>query len=145
MTKKSSSKSAAKKTVASSAPAKKATKKAAAKKTAPKKAAAKKVVAETPVKEVAKKAAKKAAAKKGGTSVVAKVDLGWGNTLYVRGEGAGLSWDKGVAMENNGSDEWTLSLSSKAQFKVLRNDCDWSSGDNFVAVSGKQTVITPVF
>jgi hypothetical protein len=30
------------------------------------------------------------------TTISASFDVGFGNALYVRGEGAGLSWDKGL-------------------------------------------------
>ena len=149
MSKKSSKKSVAPK---ASAPAKKVTARKATKKTVAKKAstpakkvATKKVVAKKVAKTAKKVAVKKTTSKKSATRVVAKVDLGWGNSLYIRGEGAGLSWDKGVAMSNATNDEWTLDLSGSAQFKLVRNDCDWSQGDNFVAKAGKSVVVTPIF
>lgn len=30
------------------------------------------------------------------TKIVALIDVGFGNTLYIRGEGPGLSWEKGI-------------------------------------------------
>ncbi len=44
------------------------------------------------------------------TVINAKVDVGFGNSLFVRGEGPGLSWSKGLPMTNVGSELWTLSL-----------------------------------
>ncbi len=101
-----------------------------------------------PVKKATAKAPSKAAVKSQGTVVVAKVDLGWGNTLFIRGEGAGLSWTKGIEMSVKGSDEWTIELSGGAEFKLLRNDVDWSQGalgENFKAVAGKKTIVSPEF
>lgn len=141
-------KAATKKTSAKKAVTKVAeTQVAAVKTVAP--AVEKPVVAEVQPKSVGKPVAKKAtkapAKKAGATTVVAKVDVGFGNSLFVRGEGAGLSWDQGVAMTNDGSDEWTIELSGKAEFKLLRNDTDWCYGENFVASAGKKTVVAPVF
>lgn len=82
------------------------------------------------------------------TTLIAQVDVGFGNSLYVRGEGAGLSWDKGIAMENVSSDEWKLVInggSAPVVFKFLINDERWSTGDDFVAVAGSTASLVPVF
>ncbi|MFQ3224976.1 MAG: outer membrane biosynthesis protein TonB [Lentimonas sp.] len=125
-------------------PAKKAVapKKAAPSKkaVAPKKAApAKKAVAP-------KKAApaKKAAA---ATSIIARVDVGFGNALYVRGEGAGLSWNKGTALENTTPYEWTLISTKKGNvtFKFLINDELWAEGENITIEAGGESNSSPIF
>ena len=46
------------------------------------------------------------------TQIMAYVDIGPGNTLFVRGEGGGLSWEAGVAMECIGGDCWSWSARS---------------------------------
>ena len=50
-------------------------------------------------KTTARPAVKKAAPKVVVTTITALVDVGFGNTLYLRGEGPGLSWEKGVPMK----------------------------------------------
>jgi membrane protein involved in colicin uptake len=156
---------ATKKVAAKKAPAKKAApvkkaapaKKAPAKKAAPvkkaapaKKASAKKAA---PVKKAApapKKApAKKAAAKKvEQTSIIARVDVGFGNSLYVRGSGAGLSWAKGTLLDNVSPYEWALK-STKAKgavtFKFLVNDEIWAEGENLTVAAGSTSISSPVF
>jgi hypothetical protein len=133
--KKAVKKVAAKKTVATPAPAKKVvTKKVAAKKApAAKKVAAKKV---TPAKTVVK------------TSIIARVDVGFGNSLYVRGEGAGLSWDKGVQLDNVSPYEWLFS-STQAKgdltFKFLINDEVWAEGEDLTVAKGGTSISSPVF
>ena len=107
---------------------------------APKKAApAKKAVAP-------KKAApaKKAAA---ATSIIARVDVGFGNALYVRGEGAGLSWNKGTALENTTPYEWTLISTKKGNvtFKFLINDELWAEGENITIEAGGESNSSPIF
>src|SRR4051812_24242032 len=65
------------------------------------------------------------------TKITARIDIGFGNALYVRGEGAGLSWDKGVLMNCLTSDLWELALPASAKpyaFKFLVNDLTWSAG-----------------
>ncbi len=139
-----------KKAVAKKAP----TKKAATKKTAPAKAAAPKTApatAATPAKAAAPKAAPKPApvAKKVlETSILARVDVGFGNQLYIRGEGAGLSWDEGLPLENVTPYEWafkTAKATSPVEFKFLINDELWADGENLTVKAGESSESTPVF
>lgn len=121
-------------------------KKVATKKTVAKKAPAKKAPAK---KAVAKKApAKKKAAAKKKTVITAQIDIAFGNTLYIRGEGPGLSWDAGVPMNSIGADEWSITLpGSKSQviFKFLVNDISWNTGEDYVVDSGSEVVLVPSF
>lgn len=82
------------------------------------------------------------------TTVVAKVDVGFGNALYLRGTGPGLSWEKGVEMTNTGSDEWTWSTNKANKTflaKVLINDVTWSGDPDSTVVAGTKTVIQATF
>lgn len=177
MAKKTTTK-ATKKVVAKKAPAKKAaapkkvTKKAPAKKAAPakkvaakKKAPAKKVAAKkAPAKKAAapKKAApaKKAPAKKAAapkkaaskklkqTSLIARVDVGFGNSLYVRGSGAGLSWAKGILLDNVSPYEWafkTTKAKGEVTFKFVLNDEIWAEGENLTVAAGGTSISSPIF
>ena len=139
-TKKAPAKKAAKKVAAKKAPVKKAAKKIPAKKAA-KKVAAKKA----PAKKAAKKAAPKKVIK---TSVIARVDVGFGNSLYIRGEGAGLSWDKGVVLENISPYEWSFSSTTAkgdVTFKFLINDELWAEGENITVAKGGTSISSPIF
>jgi hypothetical protein len=141
------SKKAVRKTTRAAAVKKTAVKKTATKKVAAKKAAPKK----TAVKKTAvKKVARKRAAKREPivTTVIAKLDAGFGNELYIRGGSSGLTWDAGVLMENAGSDEWvwkSTAVTSELEFKVLVNDVTWSSGPNGVVFPGATVVFEPSF
>jgi len=139
--KKSTTKKAAKKVAVKKTPAKTAAKKAPAKKGPVTKAPAKK----TPAKKTTKKVASK---KPLTTTIIANVDVGFGNSLFIRGEGAGLSWDKGIELENISPYEWsysTTAASDEVTFKFLINDEAWADGDNLTVVAGGTSVNSPVF
>ena len=139
MAKKKTAKKAAKKAVKKVATKKVAAKKVAAKKEPVKKVAAKKAPAK-------KKAAKKKSVAK--TTIIARVDVGFGNSLYLRGEGAGLSWDKGVELDNASPYEWsftTTKATGDVAFKFLINDEIWSESDDIVVAKGGTSITSPTF
>lgn len=82
------------------------------------------------------------------TCISAKVDIGFGNQLFLRGEGPGLSWDKGLPMECSSNVMWGTTLAGATApvvFKVLVNDLTWSAGKDYVAEPGQSVTITPTF
>ena len=82
------------------------------------------------------------------TTISANFDVGFGNALYVRGEGSGLSWDKGLLMKCLDGNTWTIALGESAKpfvFKFVINDEIWSGGDDYVAASGSSVTLTPIF
>jgi hypothetical protein len=111
---------------------------AATKKAAPKPTA-------LPVSAASKAASSKKPKK---TTIVAKIDVGWGNSVYIRGIGGGLSWDVGVLMDNAKKDEWTWSCPAgdgPITFKFVRNDLHWALGPDHIAVPGETSVTKPHF
>ncbi|MCX6902232.1 MAG: hypothetical protein NTW03_01875 [Verrucomicrobia bacterium] len=82
------------------------------------------------------------------TTIEVKVDVGMGNEVFIRGEGAGLSWDKGELLHCVDRSTWTWST-AKAQdklvYKILVNDRVWSQGENLIAETGKKTEVAPAF
>jgi hypothetical protein len=150
--------SASKKTTskASSSPAP-ATKSTASKTVAKKKTTAATVQVETPTPvamlapspvTVAAPAVKPVASKPVVTTINARIDVRCGNALFIRGEGAGLNWEKGLAMENVESDLWRVVLAESARaytFKFLINDTTWSAGPDFTAACGTSVTLTPEF
>lgn len=146
------SKKTARKTVKAPAAKKTAVKKTAVTKTAVKKTPAKKAaVKKTAVKKTATRTtAKKPVIKREPivTTVIAKIDAGFGNEVFIRGGSSGLTWDAGVLMENTGTDEWvwkSTAVTSELEFKVLINDEVWSIGANGVVFPGATVVFEPVF
>jgi hypothetical protein len=81
------------------------------------------------------------------TTIEAKIDVGFGNQLFLRGQGAGLSWERGIPLECVDSKTWRLTVPAqeKLLFKVLLNDSIWSKGEDVVVTPGQRVEITPAF
>ncbi len=140
-----------------------APKKAAVKKTATKAPTPTKVPApaktSTPAKVSAPPPAKKKApAKKTATptpaadqltTVKAKIDIGFGNKLYIRGSEGGLSWEKGALMTCLPTgDTWIIvfeNLPGPVAAKFVLNDTVWSAGEDFAITPGQENLFTPLF
>jgi hypothetical protein len=80
-------------------------------------------------------------------TIEAKIDVGFGNKLFVRGAGEGLSWERGIPLENVDSKTWRLTVPAKdkVQFKLLLNDSVWAQGEDLVAAPGKKIEVIPAF
>ena len=82
------------------------------------------------------------------TTISAQVDVGFGNTLYIRGAGGGLSWSVGLPMPCVAGDLWRISLDAARQdiaFKVLVNDLTWNTGPDFAVAAGTHVTVKPAF
>jgi len=82
------------------------------------------------------------------TAVEARINVGYGNSLYIRGEGASLSWDEGQPLQCEAPDKWvwaTKSGGGNLVFKILLNDQVWSAGEDWTVASGEKTEVVPVF
>ena len=81
--------------------------------------------------------------------VLVQCDCGFGNSLYIRGEGIStLSWDEGAPMINRGPSEWVWETDrpfSVAKFKVLINDATYEQGENHAVGYGEETTVSPAF
>ncbi|RFC44015.1 MAG: hypothetical protein DUW69_002095, partial [Verrucomicrobia bacterium] len=61
----------------------------------------------------------------GATRLLVTAYIGIGNRLFIRGEGPGLSWDKGVPLQFVSIGKWrweTSEADSPVQFKLYKND-----------------------
>ena len=87
------------------------------------------------------------AAKPAVTTIEAKIDVGFGNRLFVRGQGAGLSWNQGTPLTCVDSQtwRWTGPVEEKLTFKFLLNDYIWAKGEDVVVTPGKRAEIVPTF
>lgn len=82
------------------------------------------------------------------TRVLIKYDIGFGNVLFIRGQGGNLSWEKGIPLQNHKNDEWiweTESSFTNCEFKVLINDEVYEVGDNHPLAQGCSIQYSPKF
>ena len=82
------------------------------------------------------------------TTVEAKIDIGFGNLLYIRGQGDGLNWDEGKPLQCVAANRWvwsTISAKEKVVFKLLINDRVWSQGEDLIIKAGEKSEVVPVF
>ena len=81
-------------------------------------------------------------------TIIGELDVGFGNSLFIRGDGAGLNWDTGVLLECLDSQTWVWKTSAAERpfhFKFLLNDQVWCQGDDFQACPGQTIRVSPVF
>jgi hypothetical protein len=82
------------------------------------------------------------------TSVEAKIDVGFGNALFIRGAGAGLSWEKGSPLDCRDQSSWLWSadaVKEQLEFKLLLNDQIWAAGENMTVAPGQKIEVVPSF
>lgn len=80
--------------------------------------------------------------------VTVKYDVGFSNALYIRGNGANLSWEKGTQLKNTKPDEWIWEPTTpfnNCEFKILINDKKYEEGENHHLHSGSNIQINPKF
>lgn len=82
------------------------------------------------------------------TRVVIHCDVGFNNSIFIRGSGASLSWDKGIVLLNTRPDEWVWETDqsfNSCEFKVLINDSQYERGDNHILTCQNCLEYTPQF
>jgi hypothetical protein len=82
------------------------------------------------------------------TLIHAQIDVGFGNTLHIRGDGPGLSWHGGLAMVPVAANLWSFTVrgaTAPFAFKVLVNDLTWNEGENYLIAPGTEITVMPVF
>jgi hypothetical protein len=86
--------------------------------------------------------------KGGRITIIANVDVGFGNSLYVRGDEPFLHWAKGTPLGNVAGNKWEIVLTGidkPFEFKFLLNDTSWSTGENFTVSPGDTVTLSPAF
>jgi hypothetical protein len=84
----------------------------------------------------------------GSTSLVATAYIGIGNKLYLRGDGPGLSWERGVPMQFLAIGKWgwtTTEAAVPVSCRVYRNDDTPMLEADIVIDPGTKSEITPKF
>ena len=88
-------------------------------------------------------------AKKNDAVLTASVFIGIGNKPYLRGGGAGLSWDKGLPMEFQEIGKWRWvappDLETRIELQIFRNDEDPDKSGKCTLEPGQKLEVTPVF
>jgi hypothetical protein len=81
------------------------------------------------------------------TTIEVKIDVGFGNAVFLRGQGSGLTWEHGVplACVDGSTWRWTQKVADPVTFKVLLNDQVWSAGGDFVVAPGQKVELSPSF
>lgn len=85
----------------------------------------------------------------GATRLIVTAYIGIGNRLYVRGEGPGLSWDKGLPLQFVSIGKWrweSADASAPVKIKLLKNDqTECGSLGEIVIEPGQQAEVTAAF
>lgn len=81
------------------------------------------------------------------TTIKARIDVGFGNNLFVRGQGAGLSWERGIPLTcvDGQTWQWSGEAADRLTFKLLLNDQVWAKGEDVVATPGQKVEVVPTF
>jgi len=81
------------------------------------------------------------------TTIEVKKDVGFGNALFLRGQGSGLTWDHGVPLScvDGATWRWSQTVAAPITFKVLLNDRVWSAGNDLVVTPGQKLEVSPSF
>lgn len=84
------------------------------------------------------------------TTIRVHYNVGYGNSVSIRGDTNPFSWTQGIAARNTAADVWEFQLEripagQSFQFKPLINDTTWSAGNNYVGTGGQTMDIYPTF
>jgi len=93
--------------------------------------------------------AKKKRVKKDDAVLTASVFIGIGNKPFLRGSGAGLSWEKGQIMEFQEIGKWRwvapAEMESLIEVQIFRNDEDADQSGKYELEPGQKLEVSPVF
>ncbi|MBS0605501.1 MAG: hypothetical protein KF898_05190 [Parachlamydiales bacterium] len=82
-------------------------------------------------------------------TVTVHAELSETDFLTIRGNEAGLSWDKGIPLKRISSETWAIEIPfvQGCKYKVLINDSTscWETGNNHTISERKAQEITPIF
>ena len=84
----------------------------------------------------------------GTTSLLANIVIGIGNKPYLRGEGGGLSWKKGIPMNFKEIGQWQWQSPNDQETitcQIYKNDQTPSQGEKIILQPGQNLEINPVF
>jgi hypothetical protein len=81
------------------------------------------------------------------TTIDVKLDVGFGNAVFLRGQGGGLTWERGVPLScvDGKTWRWSGKVKDPITFKPLINDKIWSAGSDLTVKPGQKVEIKPIF
>jgi hypothetical protein len=81
------------------------------------------------------------------TTIDVKLDVGFGNAVYLRGEGGDLTWERGLPLVCVDAQTWRWSglVQKPITFKLLINDKIWSAGNDLQIAPGQKMEVAPAF
>lgn len=81
------------------------------------------------------------------TTIEVKTDVGFGNAVFLRGQGGGLNWEHGVALScvDGKTWRWSGTVKEPVTFKPLINDKIWSAGNDLTVKPGQRLEVKPNF
>lgn len=81
------------------------------------------------------------------TTIDVKLDVGFGNAVFLRGTGGGLTWERGVPLScvDGKTWRWSGTVKDPITFKPLINDKIWSAGTDLTVKPGQKVEVKPVF
>ncbi len=81
------------------------------------------------------------------TTIDVKLDVGFGNAVFLRGQGAGLTWERGVPLScvDGKTWRWSGTVKDPITFKLLINDKIWSAGTDLTVRPGQKLEVKPNF
>jgi hypothetical protein len=81
------------------------------------------------------------------TTIEVKLDVGFGNAVFLRGQGGGLTWERGMPLVCVDAKTWRWSgeANDPITFKLLINDKIWSAGNDLMIAPGQKIEVAPEF
>jgi hypothetical protein len=81
------------------------------------------------------------------TTIDVKMDVGFGNAIFLRGQGSGLTWDRGIPLVcvDGKTWRWSQAVTDAITFKILLNDKVWSEGQDLTITPGQKLEVAPHF
>jgi hypothetical protein len=84
------------------------------------------------------------------TRIIANIDVGFGNTLFVRGGTSPLDWQAGWPALSVEAGRWELGFSGipegeSFEYKCLLNDTAYQTGPNVTGLGGAANEVAPQF
>jgi hypothetical protein len=81
------------------------------------------------------------------TTIDVKLDVGFGNAVFLRGQGPGLTWDRGVPLicVDGKTWRWSGKVKDPLTFKLLINDKIWAAGNDLTVKPGQKLEVKPSF